>query len=58
MGGETLEPGEELELSCQWEQVDHRGEPVPPGAHLIKGILEMEHPERLVTPSHELQVLK
>ena len=58
MGGETLEPGEELELNGQWDQVDHRGEPVPPGAHLIKGILEMEHPERLVTPSHELQVLR
>ncbi|MCY4415785.1 MAG: META domain-containing protein, partial [Chloroflexi bacterium] len=52
MGGETLEPGEELELSGQWEQVDHRGEPVPAGTYLIRGILEMEHPEKLVTPSH------
>ena len=58
MGGETLEPGEELELSGQWEQVDHRGEPVPAGTYLIRGILKMEHPERLVTPSHELKVLK
>ena len=54
--GKTLEPGEELELVGQWEQVDNRGEPVPPGAYLIRGVLEMEPPERLVTPSHELQV--
>ena len=58
MGGETLEPGEELELSGQWEQVDHRGEPVPAGTYLIRGILKMEPSERLVTPSHELKVLK
>ena len=40
------------------EQVDHRGEPVQAGTFLIRGILKMEHPESLVTPSHELKVLK
>ena len=58
MGGETLEPGEELELVGEWEQVDHRGEPVPAGTYLIRGILKMEPSERLVTPPRELQVLK
>ena len=43
--GKTLEPGEELELVGQWEQGNNRGEPVPSGAYLIKGILKMEHPE-------------
>ena len=58
MVGETLEPGEELELVGEWEQVDNKAEPVPAGTYLIKGILKMEHPEKLVTPSHELKVLK
>ena len=53
----TLEPGEELELVGQWEQVDNKAEPVPAGTYLIKGILYMGPPEKLVTPSHELQVL-
>ncbi len=55
--GKTLEPGEELELVGQWEQVDNKAEPVPAGTYLIKGILYMGPPEKLVTPSHELQVL-
>ena len=52
--GKTLEPGEELELVGDWEQVDNRGEPVPAGTYLIRAALELEHPERLVTPPHEL----
>ena len=47
-----------LELVGQWEQVDNKAEPVPAGTYLIKGILNMEHPEKVVTPSHELQVLR
>ena len=58
MFGETLEPGEELELVGDWEQVDNKAEPVPAGTYLIRGALEMDHPERLVTLPHELRVLK
>ena len=57
MGGETLEPGEELEFAGGWEQVDNRGEPVPAGTYLIRGALMMDPPERLVTPPHQLEVL-
>ena len=57
MGGETLEPGEEMELVGEWEQVDNRGEPVPAGTYLIRGALMMDPPERLVTPPHRLEVL-
>ena len=32
LGNETLEPGEELEFIGEWEQIDNRGEPVPPPA--------------------------
>ena len=34
LDGKTLEPGEELEFVGEWEQVDNRGEPVPPGVYL------------------------
>ena len=54
----TLEPGEELEFTGEWEQVDNRGKPVPPGTYLIRGVLKMESPERLVTPPHKLRVRK
>lgn len=58
LGGETLEPGEELELIGEWEQVDNRGEPVPAGNYLIRGALNMEHPAILVTAPHQLEALK
>ena len=58
LGGETLEPGEELELIGEWEQVDNRGESVPAGTYLIRGALNMEHPAILVTAPHRLEVLK
>ena len=54
---ETLWPGEEVEFIGEWEQVDNRGEPVPPGTHVVSGILEMNQPETLVTPPHELEAL-
>ena len=37
MVGETLEPGEEMELVGDWEQVDNQSEPVPAGTYLIRG---------------------
>ncbi|MYC07251.1 MAG: hypothetical protein F4X57_08780 [Chloroflexi bacterium] len=56
---ETLAPGEELEFTGEWEQVDNLAIPVPPGAYIVSGVLELEHPERLVasqplfiTPGH------
>jgi len=52
----TLLPGRKLEFVGEWEQVDNRGEPVPAGDYLIRGVLKMESPERLVTPPHELRI--
>ena len=54
----TLEPGEEVEFTGEWEQVDNRGEPVPPGTYLVRGVLDMDYPEKLVTEAHELEILK
>ena len=57
LDGKTLEPGEELEFVGEWEQVDNRGEPVPPGVYLVRGGLNLGPPnKKLVTEAHELKV--
>ena len=56
LDGETLEPGEALDLIGEWEQVNNRGEPVPPSVYLVRGVLNLQHPEKLVTPAHEVTV--
>ena len=58
LDSKTLEPGEELEFIGEWEQVDNRGESVPPGAYLVRGVLNLEPPEKLVTETHKLDVLE
>ena len=58
LDSKTLEPGEELEFIGEWEQVDNRGASVPPGAYLVRGVLNLESPEKLVTETHKLEVLE
>ncbi len=58
LDSKTLEPGEELEFIGEWEQVDNRGESVPSGAYLVRGVLNLEPPEKLVTETHKLEVLE
>ena len=58
LDSKTLEPGQQLEFVGEWKQVDSRGEPVPLGTYQVRGVLEMRHPERLVTPHHEIEVLR
>ena len=55
---ETLEPGEEREFIGEWEQVDNRGEPVPPGSYLVRGVLNLESPEKLVTEVQKVEVVQ
>ena len=54
----NLEPGEELVLLGEWEQMSNWGEPVPAGTYLIRGMLVMEPAGILATPSQELKVLR
>ena len=49
LDSDTLAPGEELEFIGEWEQVDNLGDPVPPGTYMVSGILELEHPEKLIS---------
>ncbi len=58
LGSATLRPGEEIEFTAEWEQVDHRGEPVPPGMYLVRGVLDLASPEQLVTEARDLEVLR
>ena len=54
----TLDPGEALEFVGEWEQVDNRGEPIPPGIYSVRALLDLDSPEKLVTEAHELEVVK
>ena len=54
----NLEPGEEMEFTGEWEQVDNRGEPVLSGTYLVRGVLVMEYPEMLVTEEHEVVIIR
>lgn len=54
----NLEPGEELVLVGEWEQMDNWGEPVPAGTYLIRGMLILEPAGILATPPQELEVLQ
>ena len=54
----NLEPGEELVLVGEWEQMNNWGEPVPAGTYLIRGMLILEPAGILATPPQELEVLK
>ena len=54
----NLEPGEELVLVNEWEQMNNWGEPVPAGTYLIRGMLIFEPAGILATPPQELEVLK
>ncbi len=63
LDSKTLEPGEELEFVGEWEQVDNRGEPVPPGTYLMRGVLNVGRPNAgpagvLITTARALEVLK
>ena len=55
---ETLDPGEELEFTGEWEQTDNRGEPVSAGIYLVRGVLRIDPREKLVTLDHQLEVLQ
>ena len=54
---ETLEPGGSLELSGEWGQVDNQGNPVPAGEYVVRGVLFMDPPKKLVTSVREVEVL-
>jgi len=56
LGSATLNPGEELEFEAQWEQVDNSGIPVPPGAYSVRGVLNMEHRQKLETAATEFTI--
>ncbi len=58
----NLEPGDEWVFTDEWNQVDNRGEPVPPGTYLVRGYLDtvdilQEKGNRYWTEALELEVL-
>ena len=57
---ETLDPGQTLEYTGEWEQVNNRGEPAPPGVYLVQGVFDLDYPEQLVmvTPPREVEIVR
>ena len=47
-----------MEFVGEWEQVDNRGEPVPPGTYLVRAVLNLESPEKLVTEVQKVEVVQ
>jgi hypothetical protein len=41
----TLDGGEELKFEGEWDQRNNEGQPVSPGAYLVRGVLKGETPE-------------
>ena len=59
----TVEPGDEWVFTYEWDQVDNRGEPVPPGTYLVSDYLDtVEIPQQKIirywTEALELEVLR
>jgi Intracellular proteinase inhibitor len=56
LGSRTIEPGMEVVFEAEWPQRDNDNKYVPPGAYSVRGILNMEPPEKLETPPKPLTV--
>lgn len=54
---QRITPDRPLEFTGRWEQIDIKGNPVPPGDYEIRGTFGMEHPERLVTDPVAIEIL-
>ena len=52
-----VSPDKPLEFTGHWEQIDIKGYPVPPGVYYIRGALDMDSPERLVTDPITIEIL-
>lgn len=58
----TLEPGDVLDYTGEWEQVNYQGEAVPPGVYTVHGAFHLSWSDsgqfvHLFTPPHQLEVL-
>jgi hypothetical protein len=45
----TVDPGQKLEFTLEWQPVDQAGAPLAPGRYLVHGILNLEAPAVLKT---------
>ena len=50
----TLQPDEQLQYSAEWPARDNRGTLVSPGSYVVRGVLNMDPPEKLETSPRKL----
>jgi hypothetical protein len=50
----TLKPDELIEYEAEWSAKQNDGSPAPPGRYLMRAVLNMDPPEKLITTPREL----
>jgi hypothetical protein len=50
----TLNPGEELEFTTEWQQLDNAGAPIRPDTYFVRGVLNSDPPQKLETEPKQL----
>jgi hypothetical protein len=52
----TVDPGQKLEFTLEWQPVDQAGAPLTPGRYLAQGILNLEPPAVIKTKPKPLTI--
>ena len=52
----TVDPGQKLEFTLEWQPVDQAGAALPPGRYLVQGILNLEPPAVMKTKPKPLTI--
>jgi hypothetical protein len=52
----TLKPGERLEYDVEWIATDKDSKPLPPGSYLVRGVLNVNPPDKLETTPKEVVI--
>jgi hypothetical protein len=52
----TVDPGQKLEFTLEWQPVDQAGAALPPGRYLVQGILNLEPPAVIKTKPKPLTI--
>jgi hypothetical protein len=52
----TVMPKGELRFTAEWNQVDNKGVPVPPGIYLVRGRLHSEPPQTIETEPKQVVI--
>jgi hypothetical protein len=52
----TLKPGETVAFAATWGQRDNAGTPIPTGTYQVRGVMNLDPPEKLETEPKSLRI--